>query len=834
VAGEIDFGSIPEDDDLDFGSSGNDIDFGSDDDLDQEEEQWERINWFGKVVDGLIRPWQEAAVEVGIADERGASKEAVDLIGEMATSLTNGEALLRGVDTTFSPISAPAAGIKSVILGDSFQDGFTNRVAQATGFDKVIDSNVRDFSETPEDKHFRQVREGTVDGMNDAQMLGLVATDIAEVLLPGAKGKSLFLKPGEKFVNPILTKGLQKGIDVSKKAANPKEIIASLRGTTAKVSDDVLKENTPKDDLGFWRKGFRSVGANIKTMGDEGKELAERMSLAETKPEVSAGKLIEDMRQNFKGLSKGEMDQVVDVLDGQISLATVSDKVKKVAIAERGRLNNVSQRAASILEDNSLFRDNYFPHMFDARELGKASFKTKAIKEMVASGKYASETDALKAFSEHTKGLSGRKFGNLEKTRLNGASGWERNPIKALSRYYQRAERRISEAQYLGVNDNIANKLIDGIRVKGYDADFALRNMERFVGKNQLDSSTAQFLSAVSSFETVTKLGLSQITNAPQGLVNTAFNSNIKTAIKAFGKSFLPEGRAFGRRSGATLSSTIDELAQIGSESTAHGSIASKFLKLNGFTAVETQNRIMSAIAGKMRAEWAMDVLQSAKSKTHKLREAKDVLLELGIDAEKALQRGVLSGDELLEAGLRFSNKTQFRSGVLDLPEFFKSPWGRVLTQFKSFAFHHAKFVADVATKDARAVARGDLKRLPNFLSKIGFAAAVGEIPIAVKSILKGKDPAKREADLLRFAENLGAVGGLGILSDIHNSVLHGKSGMYSFLGGPFVGDVVQTGQNVLQPFAKGEFEKGGKNLLIEPTRFIPGFGRQIHKSLKK
>ena len=64
--------------------------------------------------------------------------------------------------------------------------------------------------------------------------------------------------------------------------------------------------------------------------------------------------------------------------------------------------------------------------------------------------------------------------------------------------------------------------------------------------------------------------------------------------------------------------------------------------------------------------------------------------LKEGIEAtgrvpNKSLSRRAnLTPSELNEAGLRFSDKTQFETGVLDLPEFFKTPGGKVLTQFTS------------------------------------------------------------------------------------------------------------------------------------------------------
>jgi len=352
-----------------------------------------------------------------------------------------------------------------------------------------------------------------------------------------------------------------------------------------------------------------------------------------------------------------------------------------------------------------------------------------------------------------------------------------------------------------------------------------------------LDDSLNQFLRKVNGFEVVTKLGFAQIANAPQGLVNTAFNSNIKTALKAFKQSFTKEGKEFARRSGAVLNSTLDEFARIGAEGGVKDSMATKFLRTTGFTALETQNRILAALGGKMRAEWAFDIVQKGGKNKRLIDKARRVLDDLNVtpdELDAALKRGALSQDELLQSGLSFSNTTQFRSDVLSLPEFFRSGWGKTFSQFKSFAFNHSRFLKNVVKDDIKDAARGDIKALANLLSKIGFAAAIGEVPRDLRMLLKGQSVSEREVSLNRLVENFGTIGGLGIFGDIHNSLQFGQSGVFGFVTGPAVSDAVRASVNILGPLANGDIKKAAVGLLTEPLRTIPGFGTAISKKVKE
>ncbi len=766
-----------------------------------------------------------------------------DVADLAAQDLLSGRAFLRGADILFSPFTATGASVKAKILDQDAADAFTNRIVQSLGVAELVNQELggnTNIAKTPEQLKFEATARGESDSMTDLQIAGLVMADLAEVFapIPGLRAGKVgeLSKIGPKLQRLSLKAGETLG--KSKKVQSLVKLVKPLKEKGISSMNKFLQKSGPKKTVSFFERAARSVGSRLKTLGKPGIELFERMKLTRDKSEIMAGKLINDMENNIKGMSAMELEDFVKILDGQ-PVTKPSDRVVRAAEAERGRLNAVYGLADDATGGSELpvLRENYFPHIFALDDLAKGEFKKKAIKDMVDSGNFPNVVEATRAYEGFGAELKGRKYGNLETSRLSGAEGWIKDPKEALSVYYTRSSRRIQEAKYLGVDDDIVKALVDDIDKLGADANFAQRSIENFTGKNMLDDSLNKFLAKVNGFEVITKLGFAQIANAPQGIINTAFNSNIKTALQAFGKSFTKEGREFAKRTGSILNNTLNEFARIGAEGGVKESMTTKFLRNTGFTALETQNRIVASLGGKLRAEWAFDVMKNATKETNLTKKAKEVLNELGMTDEAlkaAFQRGALAEDELLQAGLNFSNKTQFRSDVLSLPEFFRSGWGKTLFQFKSFAFNHARFLKDVSKTAIKRAARGDVGALANFLANIGFASAIGEIPRDLRLWLKGKSVSEREAGLERMADNFGAVGGLGIFSDLHNSLSFGQSGVFGFVTGPAVSDAVRTSTSILGPLSKGDISGAAKSTLTEGVRNIPGFGPSLSKKLKK
>ena len=119
-------------------------------------------------------------------------------------------------------------------------------------------------------------------------------------------------------------------------------------------------------------------------------------------------------------------------------------------------------------------------------------------------------------------------------------------------------------------------------------------------------------------------------------------------------------------------------------------------------------------------------------------------LKELGITTRgltNALKTGKIPDDELLRAGNKVVSDSQFRTGTLDLPLFWKSDIGRVVSQFKTFMFRQSVFVKKSIIDEAN---RGNLKPLATFIS----ASELAGIPTqSLIDILRGKS----SEDVLAF-----------------------------------------------------------------------------------
>jgi len=399
------------------------------------------------------------------------SDDVGDVMSTAVDDLLSGRALLRGLDITFSPISGTAAAIKAKILGQDAQDAFTNRIVQSLGVAEFVNEELggnTNIAKTPEDLQFELVASGKGESMTDLQIAGLVFTDIAEALapIPGIKAGRLGKVPTARattFAAEKLKAGSQKFL----------EVIKPLKEKGAKTMSKFLQASGPKKNVSFFERSARSVDSRLKTLGEPGIELGERARLIRDKGELMAGNFITDMSKTVDGLNASETSEFVSWLDGTLTREPTG-KLKEAVLSERKRLNAAYDLAEEAFEGSltnlPVKREGYFPHIFNQDDLVKAEFKKKAVDQMMDSGNFNTRFEAQRAYERFGADLKGRKYGNLETSRLENVDGWIKDPKEALSIYYTRAARRINEAKYFGVDDEIAKALVDKIDNIGGDA----------------------------------------------------------------------------------------------------------------------------------------------------------------------------------------------------------------------------------------------------------------------------------------------------------------------------------------------------------------------------
>ena len=82
-------------------------------------------------------------------------------------------------------------------------------------------------------------------------------------------------------------------------------------------------------------------------------------------------------------------------------------------------------------------------------------------------------------------------------------------------------------------------------------------------------------------------------------------------------------------------------------------------------------------------------------------KKARDTLAKMNVDVDAALKRGALNEADELRAGQNIVNRTQFKTDVTEIPLFWSSEPGRLLTQYKRFQFKSGQLVKDEIIKEA-------------------------------------------------------------------------------------------------------------------------------------
>lgn len=332
------------------------------------------------------------------------------------------------------------------------------------------------------------------------------------------------------------------------------------------------------------------------------------------------------------------------------------------------------------------------------------------------------------------------------------------------------------------------------------------------------DRATAELADKVLlPFETVTKLGLSAVSQGSQvltGVVRTEFRDSFKNTIAAFKD---PDAQMFALESGAILSNVVRDAASTLFGGASQGT--QKFLNLVGFTKMDMNARVFGAIQGAGFAEHQSDKLYKAftafnKSgvKSPEIAKIEQRLLAIGIDPRDVIaQGGRLTTDQKLLAANSVSFDVNFWGDSLSLPAFFKTPQGRVITQFKSFAYQQSRFIKKNVIDPW--VKYGDAGPALRFALLIPLG---GEAIADIKSILRNKPRTDDQA--VRLLENIAQAGGFGLVADAYLQASRGMSSLASFAIGPAYTDVL-SGANALAEASEGNFKKGGEQLV----RSAPG-----------
>lgn len=344
----------------------------------------------------------------------------------------------------------------------------------------------------------------------------------------------------------------------------------------------------------------------------------------------------------------------------------------------------------------------------------------------------------------------------------------------------------------------------------GYEND--LSPMERTVG--ELADKV------LLPFETVTKLGLSAVSQGSQfltGAVRTQMKDSFKNTIASFKD---PDAQMFALESGAILSNTVREAASTLFGGSSEG--AQKFLNLVGFTKMDMKARVFGALQGAGFAEFQADKLYKAFQafsktgvKSKELAMIEQRLLEIGIDPRDIIaQGGRLTTDQKLLAANSVAMDVNFWGDSLSVPSFFRSPWGRVITQFKSFAYQQSHFIKKHVIDPW--VKYGDAGPALRFALLVPLG---GEAIADIKAILRNRPRTDQAA--IRLLENIAQAGGFGLVADAYLQASRGMSSAASFALGPSITDVL-SGAGAAAQATQGNLKPAAETALRSAPGLIP------------
>ena len=648
---------------------------------------------------------------------------------------------------------------------------------------------------------------------------------------------------------------LRKQLDEAKAAQADKprtmaELLQSERGslTLPKLGNDDGTVSAQRLTVG----GLLEESSNTlkKTMGEEGGKLATLSKAVRNDAEIEAG--IATNRAITHGAAKldaKQQDNLVDVLEGKAK--PMDEDVAAVFKVAREELDKVAARAKQVkLEiknpltgEKSPFqpRENYFPHMF-GQELGeyiKDPRSRALVKERIRenmertskSGKTVTDTQVEQALQAMVK-ASRTRNNHLEIARVFDAPDYSRDPVAVLTRHFSDAYRRINIAEKFGPDLASGEELLTAIGAgKGDKAEsFARSYFEKVTGTEKAGNQVVkEAVNFATNFQAFSKLGQAVISNLSQPTY-TAVVAGAKNAAKGYRDAFTIRGKDFAEKTGAILNDTMSEFlkdAGARTDQTLMGRGADAVLKYTGFTWAERMNRTMAANTGKYFARETFDKLRSTTEagKAGKSAQLRQTLEKMNVDVEAALQRGALNEADELKAGQSIVNRTQFKTDVTEIPLFWASDAGRLLTQFKKFQFKSGQMVKEEILKEA---AKGNIKPLIR-------AAAL--LPAAGAAVLHSRDAIRfgqqREKDA-GIADYLATVGTFGAFTDAFAGSGRQPVRGLSYLAGPTLGDAGSAWEAVTAITQKGDVKPMAKLAVRQVPVVGPSLRQLFSDEFKK
>jgi hypothetical protein len=549
------------------------------------------------------------------------------------------------------------------------------------------------------------------------------------------------------------------------------------------------------------------------------------------------------------GFKDGDLEQLRFALEG-MDEKVVNPDVWKAVPKVRKKLDEIYKRYQDAGLKPAPYRKNYFPHrIHNMDELETHAVKQANLdaieKEGLEKWGFSSKQHAEDVYDEFVKSLKagqptpyfenwGRTFhgpenwakmwkkirgkygkkGSKMMTRARGEKNpvpfYERNFYKSMLRYTQEANHDIAVRKHLGKmakNEEWPSdvaELVKRIDVEGGNMEVIGEFLNAIVNPHTI-KRPGKYGRAALQFQTVTKLSPeTSLLNLSQYLATT-----LRTGLKPAIRGIADYNRKYGEETGAIFPQAMGDITAL--EGGKHG-LASGYLRAIGFKKAERTLRAASAAAGKDYAQQLTKKLMYGRGRSYQY--ARRQLRNLSIDADAVQKRGYITDDEIQLISKRISDETQYRGNEMDIPIGWTGPGGRIMTQFKTFAYNQAMLMKRMVMDEAK---RGNFRPLL-FASTVYPLVGNGYHKLVDETLL-GKDGAETWPGW--WWQGFTSIGSLGIFESALTGMKYGAKSFYERIAGPTYSDIVDSMFFVNDVIQGKDF---GETLLEGAAERLPGF----------
>jgi hypothetical protein len=398
---------------------------------------------------------------------------------------------------------------------------------------------------------------------------------------------------------------------------------------------------------------------------------------------------------------------------------------------------------------------------------------------LVESGQASDRATALARMERFKQTV--KRQGTLEYSREINLPFYDPDPARVLAPTMASQAIRLTQIAMFGQDDQRINREILKIREAGGNSQMVREGVDRILGRAMEADDAAARLSRLARAIQAAKLGFAAVPNAFQGTMNSLVAADLSSVALGWKTALSKEGRRFAIESGAAIEPVLSEAhRELGGSD-----LVTSYLKATGFSATERWNRVIAANTGKVYVGKVFAAAQDGDKRG--LRLLSEFLGDKA--AAMALESGKLRDRDILMAAKRFSDMTQFRSRPEDMPAFASSTFGKVMFQFKSFAYNQTKLMH---RETIGAIRKGEVTRglRTMFLLATVFPAQ-GELVRIIRAAIRGEDK-EYESALEHYWDALAASSVLGMMSDVLQTT--GRKRWLEFLAGPSLSMLADTG----------------------------------------